>query len=307
MTRTPIRRPQRNGPLTRGMIRDSIRQLPEDVRRNKGRLHSYSYLMIIEYFMGTEWLERYILPETAKRKSFLFPHLNVVGRQSLWLIDVLMLADMLYNLQSVPGFDDAIAPMMGGDIESTMSVLTAGKLLHRIGKNFQFLKPIGVRGLDPDIALMYSEDQIAFLEVKCKARTTTKSYETVINALNTAMGQLPPTQAGIVFMQIPEQWIDRGGGSERRITREILDAIYDFLRNSSRVAMLMFYTSIITTGETETTVDHGYIEVVNEDSRHANRDWVIFGNIADWRDAGGTWDSVDQYPPEALITDEPST
>ncbi len=300
MNKTPMQRPDRERPLTAGMIRSAIGQFPEEVRRNKPRLYSFAYISIIEYFLGEQWAERYILPETAKRKSFLFPDIEVTGRNIVWLIDILQLADCLYNLQSVPGFDAALAPMRGGDIESTMSVLIAGKLLKQAGKIFQFIEPIGVEGADYDIAVMYAPDQFAFLEVKCKSRATVKSYNTVINTLNRAMGQLPADHPGIVFMQFPDPWVDVVDGN-RRVSGDLFLAALDFLRNSRRVAMLVFYTTFIGPGEESTTVDHGLVELLNDDSRYAGKDWTLFGALTQ-QHIHQNWDGVEKYPPEALIT-----
>jgi len=300
MTKTPITRVKPTRPLTAAMIRATLTQFPEEVRKEKAKLYSFSLFLIIEYFLGKEWVERYILPETAKRRSFLFPDVEVTGRSTIWFVDILQLADCLYNLQGVPGFEAALAPMIGGDIESTMSVLIAGKLLKQAGKLFQFIEPMGVEGVDFDIALMYSPDQFAFLEVKCKSRSTERSYNTVIDALNRARGQLPPDHAGIVFMQVPDSWIEMVDG-HRRVTGELFRAFIDFLRNSGRIVMLILYTTFIAPGKEATAVDHGWVEVINTSSRFAGNKWSLFEEFTD-DDIQNNWDAVDKYIPEAMIT-----
>jgi hypothetical protein len=122
MKKVRLQRPKREGKLTVEKMRDEVTQFPEHVRTDPALFAHYTYFRVIAYFLGEEWLKRYVLP-TAKRKSYLFPNFDVENRNKFYLIDVINLADLLFNLQYVDGFDACLKQLMSGVIESTMSEL----------------------------------------------------------------------------------------------------------------------------------------------------------------------------------------
>ena len=118
-----------------------------------------------------------------------------------------MLAELLYNLQRIPGFDECITRMRDGDIEGTHAELDFGRMLyiHRI--EFRYVVQSGTKGSDYDVDVIYPNGLAVCGDAKCKVEATEFSTQTIDNTLETARGQLPNDRPGIVFVKIPPRWI----------------------------------------------------------------------------------------------------
>ena len=71
---------------------------------------------ILRHFFSEAWWNRWVMPETAK-PNFLRIDESDQTRLDLTALRVIDLAEVLYNLQHVPGFDECIAKMRNGDVE----------------------------------------------------------------------------------------------------------------------------------------------------------------------------------------------
>jgi hypothetical protein len=68
--------------------------------------------------------------------------------KDLSALRVIDLAEVIYNLQLAPGFDDCIERMKGGDVEGTLAKLDLGRMLFLNGVRFRFTVPLGAKGND---------------------------------------------------------------------------------------------------------------------------------------------------------------
>jgi len=114
--------------------------LPDDVRVN-GQTESFALASgVVRAFLGNEWAERHIISDAFPKGFFSIknsnPHLREIS-----FFRVMDLAEVLYNLQTVPAFDECISRMRDGDIEGTFAELDFGRMLYLNRAPFRFVVP----------------------------------------------------------------------------------------------------------------------------------------------------------------------
>ena len=113
MPREIIRRRMSFEQLQRGHA-----SLPPEVRTN-GQTESLALATgVLRGFMGADWVERHIISDNRK-KGFLSIDESEPHRREISFFRVMDLAEVIYNLQPVPGFDECITRLRDGDIEGT--------------------------------------------------------------------------------------------------------------------------------------------------------------------------------------------
>jgi hypothetical protein len=92
--------------------------LPPEVRAN-GQTESLALASgVLRAFMNADWVERHVISD-GRKKGFLSIDESDPHRREMSFFRVMDLAEVIYNLQPVPGFDECIARMREGDIEAT--------------------------------------------------------------------------------------------------------------------------------------------------------------------------------------------
>jgi hypothetical protein len=184
--------------------------LPTEVRTN-GQTESLALASgVLRAFMGADWVERHVIADRQK-KGFLSIDESDPHRKEISFFRVMDLAEVIYNLQPVPGFDECITRMRNGDIEGTYAELDFGRMLLLNQVPFRFVVPQGTTGTDYDVEIEYSSSVIASADAKCKIEGTEFGENTIKNTLNKARKQLPDDRPGIVFVKVPPAWISDGG------------------------------------------------------------------------------------------------
>jgi hypothetical protein len=151
-------------------------------------------------------------------------------------------------------------------------------LLQQHGFGFKFVESKGSIGDDYDIELEYPDRTIACAEVKCNPNSTKRSPETIRNALERAVGQLPENRPGIVFIKIPQVWIDNIEGVVK-LHMSLIETVEQIFRNSERVVLVLFYALYVSINPEYTKVNHAILERINEHNRFdMGRDWTLFAN-----------------------------
>jgi hypothetical protein len=141
-----------------------------------------------------------------------------------------LLAELLFNLQSVEGIDGRLDDLRAGKLEATYAELEAGSFLLSRGIPFKYIDERGVRGFDYDAQILLRSGAHISCEMKCKVESTELSDGAIRNAFNTARKQLPSSGLGLVFLKIPESWLHVPTAGT------LLSAVInDFLRGTSRV------------------------------------------------------------------------
>jgi len=232
----------------------------------------FSY--IVQSFLGGDWFRRHALPD-GDRKSYLYPNFDIPDGAKQYTVRLFFLADLLFNLQEVVGLDRCLDPMRQGNIEPIMAELAIGMLLKQQGYGFRFVEPVGQLGQDYDLALTYPDGRTACADVKCKIlEGTVRSGKTIAKSLEKARSQLPPDQPGIVFVKVPQEWLDPAD-QDVAFNGEMLDAVAAFFGSTERVVLAVFYVFHLDHVATHTRNRHAILELPNPDHR--------FDRAVDWR------------------------
>jgi len=245
--------------------------LPSAVREN-GQTESLALANgVLRAFMDADWVERHVVSD-GRKKGFLSIDESDTHRREMSFFRVMDLAEVIYNLQSVPGFDECITRMRDGDIEGTYAELDFGRMLYLNQVPFRFVVPQGTTGFDYDIEVEYPNGIIASADAKCKIESTDFSENSITNTLKKARKQLPDDSPGIVFVKVPPRWI-----VSSEITAAMLDVARSFLRGTRRVVSVKYYSSPITLTKNMLRHDHAYKEISNPLTDFGdNADWSIF-------------------------------
>jgi hypothetical protein len=144
--------------ITESMLRDTLAAFPAAIRANRVDESFCLAVAILEHFFGEDWLNKYVTPDTAK-PNFLKIDESDQTRIDLTALRAIDLAEVLYNLQLVPGFDECVAKMRTGDIEGTYAetrswadALPHNQLL------FRYVVPQGIMGNDYDLEIEYADN-----------------------------------------------------------------------------------------------------------------------------------------------------
>lgn len=238
-------------------LQQGFASLPPVVREN-GQTKSLALASgVLRAFMGAEWVERHVISD-GRKKGFLSIDEPDTHRREMSFFRVMDLAEVIYNLQPVPGFDECITRMRDGDIEGTYAELDFGRMLYLNKVSFRFVVPQGTTGLDYDIEVEYPNGTIASADAKCKIEGTDFSENTIENTLKKARKQLPGSMPGIVFVKVPPRWI-----ADPQCVTAMLDVARSFLRGTRRVVSVKFYSSPISFSDNMLRHDHAYKELSN--------------------------------------------
>ena len=150
---------------------------------------------ILRHFFSEAWWNRWVMPETAKPNFLRIDEFDQT-RLDLTALRVIDLAEVLYNLQHVPGFDDCIAKMRNGDIEGTYAELDLGRMLYLNQVYFRYVVPQKVKGLDYDVEVEYPDGVIACAEAKCSIESTELSANTIRNKVGPCAPAIAARPAG---------------------------------------------------------------------------------------------------------------
>lgn len=245
--------------------------LPPEVRQN-GQTESLALASgVLRAFMNADWVERHVVSD-GRKKGFLSIDESDPIRREMSFFRVMDLAEVIYNLQPVPGFDECITRMRDGDIEGTYAELDFGRMLYLNKVPFRFVVPQGATGSDYDVEVEYPNGVIAAADAKCKIESTDFSENTITNTLGKARKQLPDTSPGIVFVKVPPRWI-----SDPESVARMLEVARSFLRGTRRVVSVKYYSSPITIADNMLRHDHAYKEISNPATDFGNDvDWSIF-------------------------------
>jgi hypothetical protein len=257
--------------LTREMLQQTLNGLPADARTN-GVTESFMLALgVLKHFFGEAWLDEFITPDTAKR-NFLRIDESTQEKKDLSAVRVIDLAEVIFNLQGVEGFDDCIARMSAGDIEGTFGELDLGRMLHLNKVPFRFIRPSGVKGADYDAELVCSDGTVVCADAKCKVETTVMGEKTIMNTLQSARKQLPEDRPGAVFMKVPPSWMRDPAFAEISVK-----TAKEFLRKTRRVVSVKYYVAPLTFEGGYLKQQHAYKEVSNPTTNFGNgKNWDVF-------------------------------
>ena len=162
--------------ITRQALQDAFDSLPPRARVNAVTESFALGSGVVRAFLGNEWVERHVIPN-ARKSGFLTIDESDPQRLDLSCFRIIDLAEVLYNLQNISGFDACIEKMRNGDIEGTCAELDFGRMLYLNRVTFRYVVAKGTKGEDYDVQIIYPDGVIACADAKCKIDSTeTVSY-----------------------------------------------------------------------------------------------------------------------------------
>jgi hypothetical protein len=127
-------------------------------------------------------------------------------------------------------------------------------------------------GEDYDFEILYPGALKVPADAKCKFETTKVNPESVRNSLKKARTQLPEDRPSLVFVKVPQNWID-----DIEVVKALETIAIDFFRNTDRVVSIKFYVSHLELTNQGVHHRHAIREITNCNSRlHNGRNWDLF-------------------------------
>jgi hypothetical protein len=211
--------------------------------KNTDLVSYFMALQVARHYLGTEWSDDVLQPANEEVMKANLPGREYMRTDSVANVErfrhvsrLLFLAELLFNLQSVEGFEKIIEDIKQGHLKSRLEELECASHLYIAAVAFRFIEPsVAQRQKNPDLAIILPEGGLIYCEVEGKGEGTLLDVKTLLNTLDHARKQLPSNQAGIIFLKIPEAWVQT---PEIRTTVE--SALQQFFRNTNRVVSVMF-------------------------------------------------------------------
>lgn len=273
------------------IAKDFRKSFPE-VKPTAEALQLRMAFVVLRTFLPETWCERHILggadanqrlrQEGEDRRSRI--------KAQAWLIS---LAEMVFNLQDVPGFDGRLERLAHSKLESAVAELEAARLLAGSNLQFRFVRESGHKQKDYDTEVNLPSGEEAACEIKTKLESTSLSEGSILKSLHSAAKQVPADKPAIVFLRLPGSWLQ-----DLELKDAAEAAAASLFRNNKRVVSLIYFW------EEWQKLDNGALlrlakfrELGNPDSRYfdpinvdlirswesakAPRGWLTFAMIAD--------------------------
>jgi hypothetical protein len=249
---------------------------------------------VVRGFLGEKWFDLHIMPNRRK-PGFLTmdgTDATTLDKSAYRLMD---LAELLYNLQHVVGFDEYITRMRDGDIDGTYAELDFGRMLYLNQIKFRYIVPSGVKGSDYDVDVIYPNGLTVCGDAKCKIEATEFGVKTIDDTLRGARRQLPDNQPGIVFVKIPPRWLETPNFAH------VCHAVaWDFLRTTQRIVSVKYYAAPLSFMNGILAIHHAFMEISNPITDFGNdQNWDIFRRHIlppEWNGMPPWWQRIMFYP-----------
>jgi hypothetical protein len=226
---------------------------------------------VLRVFLGSEWVEKHVISHNSK-KGFLSVKEQDPIKREISFFRVMDLAEMLYNLQRMPGFDECIVRMRNGDIEGTLAELNNARMLFPNKVPFRFVVPQGVKKKDYDFDILCPNGRVACADAKCKIDETSFSEGGIREALRKAREQLPNDKPGIIFVKTPEHYL-----ANPTFLAKAIQIAQRFLGGVTRIVSVKFYVEPIRLANNVMRIDLAYKEVSNPRTDFGdNINWNLF-------------------------------
>jgi hypothetical protein len=209
---------------------------------------------LIRFFMGSEWTNANVwpfdaakYPEAADGRRYLRSAAECSADDRFrWQQRTANLATLVYNIQHIPGIKDRLSLMKNCDLESAVGELEVAAAMSNPSCSFRFMeriKKIGggyenkTLGNDYEAEVSTPSGRVVCCEIKTKSEGTRLTEKTVKDTCSWARRQMPKGRPGIIFLRIPEEWVEIPGAKQT-----IIRGINQVMRQSKRlVATVILY------------------------------------------------------------------
>jgi hypothetical protein len=100
-------------------VRRFNRLIPDRMSQTISARSDQLCIAVLRAFLGQEWIERHV---ESTRPGFLNMSGQTLDGRERRVMRRVALAEMLFNLQNIPGFDSCLEKLAAGDIEATYAV-----------------------------------------------------------------------------------------------------------------------------------------------------------------------------------------
>jgi hypothetical protein len=239
--------------------------------RRQTRAHAV-YQSILKNILGEEWFNRHVMTmllDPKKTPGYLGYKVygdNWIDEPSVQRIH--HLAEMMLNMQLVPGFHDRveqIKTLSPENMEGAYAELEAASVLFWHGLNFRFVekKKGAKRGTDYDLEVARNGRVIA-IDAKCKIESTEVNLRSLENSLRDTIDQLPEDGPGAIIVKVPSHWFS----DEQTIPQDMVDLTLKFFRETGRIMSVVYYTPFRDFEGGQVRVNHRWSEIRNVGCRY---------------------------------------
>jgi hypothetical protein len=183
---------------------------------------------IVANLLGFAWYQQHI---SASATTLYFrPRPRADDDSARYLFRFTRLAESLYSLQGVPGFETRLVAWRTMEPNALVSELEGARMLVRAGIPFEFRTESGRKTDDFDI-LIESETTALCGELKTKIESTEISFNSLLNTPRDARTQVPSDRPGVIWVRLPQPW------AESPVFEAVcLGATQEFFRNTQRIS-----------------------------------------------------------------------
>lgn len=289
--------------MTHEWLETIFNGFPPGIKANKSRREFCLFSTVLCTVFGQEWCERNIINMTGEDASgFLKLDFTSDIRREMKSLRMAHLAEMVFNLHAIPGFDCCISQMKNGEIESGFAELEFGKLLHINDIEFRFIDPRNrARGEAYDYEVTYIDGAIACADAKCKVESHDPTPVSIENTLNKARKQLPKDRPGIIFIKLQQDWFNRPE------TYALLGEVTrKFFLRTQRIVSVKYYVNQFDYLDDAILHTHRYREISNpRNSFDPTRTWQLFKpseQHSTWNGLPLKWVRLINFEPRVIAT-----
>ena len=282
-------------PIQRHHLLKVISAFPAEIQKDDTQRSFWLSIAIIKHFLGLDWANQHVSPE-VRTPGFLRVIPGYGAETQISAFRVVDFAELLWNLETVPGFDLCLERLKSADIESTYAELDLGRMLYCGDVDFRFVRPQQIKGADYDIEISFP-DWTVCADAKCKIESTAFSIETVQNSLMHARKQFPKDRPSFVFVKTPARWFD-----DLVVAVALMDIARDFFRQTGRIVSIKYYMSDLVYRNGMLGHAHGFKELSNPNNRFdPQRNWDMFAEpfeTTSWNGMPSKWNRVIFFPKD---------
>jgi hypothetical protein len=248
---------------------------------------------VLRTLLGNDWFDRHIM-SAGKRGVLTVDESSPEARERSFGVTI-DLAEVIYNLQDVPNFDECMKRLYEGNIEGTLAELAFARMLYINQAPFRFIVPQGVKKRDYDFEILYPGNVIACADAKCKIEGTDFTEKRLLDVLKQAREQLPNESPGIAFVKVPSRWL-----ADPQFAPLSVQCARRFLGGVRRIVSVKWYSTVVTWNNNMMMIQHAYKEISNSVTDFGNNvNWNVFKSDAyppEWNGAPPHWQRIFYFP-----------
>lgn len=162
------------------------------------------------------------------------------------LLNILEIAEALYNLQNCRGFEQRLLQAKKGNVEDNLTELQSAQILYEAGAYLEFVEPVNEIGKDYDLIAQLPNGVVVACEAKCKRENLDFTRDNFLATLGKARRQLPTDMPTLVMIKIPSHW-----AQDQYLDDAFASVLNTAFQGSTRLSGVLLFQDTIGTSRTE--------------------------------------------------------